>query len=322
MCRTSRPAVIVCPAVSTFRHNSLEKLDLQGVNRGPPPAAGGMAMSLLRPFLSLSFVWTLAAACSPPSAPSALPRRSLSVAQYAEDEPVHVYVTSSVTDPPCPTLGAELQGTVNGVPLAVESRGGIETVQTFGSARQRCRGAELTGQAPGPGAVSIRIWDSRETLEADFAELFSTRTIELIEPADKTLYVGDHARLRRWPPGEQLEAINNQQLLQEVPVDSKSWRVEGALEGDDVVFVVPEAEFYVEGESSLLLFDGRIRTAASSCRGAETCIGFPAGRVQPTAPVTILNRPRSGYQPCYWCACTCLDGRSQAEGRSTPPASR
>jgi hypothetical protein len=275
-----------------------------------------------RSVFGVLLVGSMAIACGPPGALRQIPEKRLSVKRFsATDQTVHVFLSHGLEDP-CPELGDDLRGTINGAPLTVTSRGGTEKVKWW----TRCRSIELTGRVPGPGVVSVRVWDASEAIEAEYPELFSERRVEVIEPADQVLYIGDRALLRRWPPGEELvDLLEQEELRREIPVDSKSWRVDAVLAGDDALFEVPEAPFHVEGPSELVLFGAAIRTRASRCIGAASCFAFPGSSWPKTAPVVIHNRRRSDHRDCFECRCSCNNGstiimsRPSGDGRGNLP---
>jgi hypothetical protein len=260
----------------------------------------------------LMLVTSGALGCGPPGSLREISEKHLSVVRFGgTEDTLRVYLSHSAM-PPCPELGTDFQGTVNGAPLTVRSTGG-DRQEGF---RRRCNMIELSGPVPGPGDVAIRLWDSSQVIEAEFPELFSDRRLELIEPADRVLYVGDRVVLRRWPPGEQLvDIINHTQVFTEVPVSSKSWRVDGKLVGSDVLFEVPEAPFHVEGSSQLALFDGDILTPARLCTGVTSCRGLPANGTGRTEPVMIFNRKRFDHVDCYRCECQCTSGGTVTHSR-------
>jgi hypothetical protein len=227
---------------------------------------------------------------------------------YRPDHEFEVVVGHS-----CRALDSGLQGTANGVPLVVKSYGGVETA----GFDERCQLVTLVGTTPGPGDVSIRVWDSTASMEADLPELFSPRRLEIAAPGDHRVYVGDEVTLRRWPPTDTVIPTDAKLAADQVTVESKYWTAIGRMAGDTIVFTAGDIDDIAlnpnVASKEALSLPARIMVPASRCAGAKQCRGFPDARLE-SGPVNVFHQEREHGQDCYQCHCDCADGMDGGTG--------
>ncbi|MDB4981296.1 MAG: hypothetical protein JWM82_2048 [Myxococcales bacterium] len=194
---------------------------------------------------------------------------------------------------PCPVAGPDLQGTANGVPLTV---GDLGENREF----EGCSGPALRGPAPSTGPLDIRIWDSTGEIHATFATSFEKRTLELVEPSDGHLFIGDRVELRYAPASDKLVKDANGAA----GFGTSYWSTPFERDGDLLSFVVPEVNAYRLGPTTLeMLAD--VEALNTACEGADSCVLTPwegPGEVS----VTLVQLERNAPS-CYECTCRYSD---------------
>lgn len=215
--------------------------------------------------------------------------------QASDTNQIDVTIGSSEINGHCPIAKPDLQGTVNGVPMTVTFLGEDDDDWDPG-----CKGPELVAPFPGSGPLDIRVWDSTGEIRATFATSFEQRTLELVEPSDGKLYIGDRVVLRHSPASDVMTKTEGDGIS----VYSGYWHAPVQRDGGLFSFVVPEVSLNV-GETSLAL-GVQVEALNTSCVGAKTCTLQVSAGLHGNIPVTVVQDER-GAAACYECACKFAD---------------
>jgi hypothetical protein len=219
----------------------------------------------------------------------------------------------------CHSVGRDLKGTVNGMPLALAHVGGEVPSEGLGTS---CDSIDLTGPIPGSGDVTVKVWDASAAIEARFPSLFDQRTLTLLEPADGVIYIGDQVRLQHAPATDDFTGAADGNAH----VDEPQGETTATFDAGDVFsFVQPEVLYPKEGPGSLAVVNLLV-VHASTCSGARICDAQPGQLAAAAATATFVNHERGNDSVCYQCACACVasttygwfTGKDPATGAITP----
>jgi hypothetical protein len=162
-------------------------------------------------------------------------------------------------DEECAHLGPRFNGTLNGRPMHVQSRG------------SECQTIELTaGYEIGEGPAHIHLEDPGAAIDVVYDHLLADGSVELIAPADGILFAGDRVELR-WPHADDT-LVHAQVGFEGAPPDLGWFVDEADVAGDRVTFTVPAVEGTWSAAPGRLLADVEIDAApATRCEGVVSC---------------------------------------------------
>ncbi|HLL55383.1 MAG TPA: hypothetical protein VK447_17625 [Myxococcaceae bacterium] len=217
--------------------------------------------------LIAALVVVAASGCGSPLSEN--PQLTLSADIYRAPTPaVRITLESLPGGTDCPTLSADLAGTVNGRPMKLYSRGGTYLSHDYdtGGTREYCAKPVFEAELlPGDSDLTVTVTTAGETATATFVAVTAEPTLSWVDGSGD-LTRGQQVRLSYSVPTDTLDVTNDVMMvtrngdpLMNAPV---------TLRGQTLEFTVPRDAQAGEGN---LYLSYRRRAQVSACQGISGC---------------------------------------------------